>query len=536
MAEVLRRVPVWAWLVVLVLASFAVRAWLARDMLGAFIMVDELIYSELGRSIADSRELLVRDVPSPGYGIVYPALLSPAYAAFDSLPEAYAAVKTLNSLVMSLAAIPAFFLARRVVGPWLSLFAAVLAVSIPSLVYTGTVMTENVFYPVFLTVALVFVLTLERPTAARQVLLLAGIGLAFATRAQSVALVPAVLSAPLLLAVFRREGWRTTLRPFRWLYAAVVGGGLVVAAVQLARGRSLSDLFGAYSVVGDSEYDVLEVLRYFVYHLAELDLYLGIVPVAATIVLVARGRTARRAAPGAARGRADDDVLARARGVGVRVGLRAADPGAEHVRRRAALPRPAAGVGRSRCAPAAGALAARGRGSSAARARDPVRALHRDVRALGHAHAAAVVERAGSRDARMGCGARAAPRGRARRRLRPRAAALCPRPAAARARVLRSGLPPDLGGEARRAPGLGGCGLPGHPRRASRLDRHRASGRRSRGGALDRPRRPLHGEPERVLQPRRGRRVLHAAADSRRCRRDARAHRPGGRLRPSLER
>jgi Dolichyl-phosphate-mannose-protein mannosyltransferase len=291
LAEALRRVPVWAWLVVLVLASFAVRAWLARDMLGAFIMVDELIYSELGRSIADSRELLVRDVPSPGYGIVYPALLSPAYAAFDSLPEAYAAVKTLNSLVMSLAAVPAYLLARRVVGPWLSLLAAVLAVSIPSLVYTGTVMTENVFYPVFLTVALVFVLTLERPTAGRQVLLLAGIGLAFATRAQAVALVPAVLSAPLLLALFRRESWRAILRPYRWLYAAVVVGGIAVAGVQLARGRSLSDLFGAYSVVGDSEYDVVEVLRYFVYHLAELDLYLGIVPVAATIVLVARART-----------------------------------------------------------------------------------------------------------------------------------------------------------------------------------------------------------------------------------------------------
>ena len=41
----LRRAPAWAWLVALVLASFAVRAWLAREMRGPFIMVDELIYS-----------------------------------------------------------------------------------------------------------------------------------------------------------------------------------------------------------------------------------------------------------------------------------------------------------------------------------------------------------------------------------------------------------------------------------------------------------------------------------------------------------
>jgi 4-amino-4-deoxy-L-arabinose transferase-like glycosyltransferase len=287
----LPRVPPWAWLVALVLASFAARAWLARDMLGPFIMVDELTYAELARSLADSGELLVRETPSPGYGIVYPALISPAYLVFERLTDAYAAVKTLNALVMSLAAIPAYLLARRVVGPGLSLLAAVLAVSLPSLVYTGTVMTENVFYPVFLTVALAFVLVLERPTIARQIMLLGAIAVAFATRAQAVALVPAVLTAPFLLALFRHESLRLALRPFRLLYGLVLGGGAVVLAVQLARGHSLSDLFGAYSVVGESDYEPLEVLRYYLYHLAELDLYLGVIPVAATIVLAVRARS-----------------------------------------------------------------------------------------------------------------------------------------------------------------------------------------------------------------------------------------------------
>ena len=263
-------------------------------MLGPFIMVDELIYSELGRSLADSGELLVREIPSPGYGIVYPVLISPAYAIFESLTDAYAAVKTLNALLMSLAAIPAFFLARRVVGPGLSLLGAVLAVSLPSLVYTGSVMTENVFYPVFLTAALLLTLVLERPTTARVILLLIAVGAACATRVQAVALVPALLTAPLLLAGFRREGLRVALRPFRLLYAVVVGAGALVLVFQIGRGRSISDLLGAYSIVGDSEYEPGEVLRYLLYHLAELDLYLGVVPVAATIVLVGRARTLDR--------------------------------------------------------------------------------------------------------------------------------------------------------------------------------------------------------------------------------------------------
>ena len=284
----------WAWLVAIVAGSFAVRAWLARGMLGPFIMVDELIYSELARSLADSGELLVRDVYSPGYGIVYPALISPAYAVFEGLTDAYAVVKTLNALVMSLAAIPAYLLARRVVGARFSLLAAVLAVSLPSLVYTGSVMTENAFYPVFLVCALLLTLVLERPTTARQVALLIAVGVAAATRVQAVVLVPALLTAPLLLVLFRGEGLRVALRPFRGLYGVVLGAGALALVAQLARGRSLSDLLGAYSIVGESDYELGEVLRYLLYHVAELDLYLGVLPVAATIVLVGRSRSLDR--------------------------------------------------------------------------------------------------------------------------------------------------------------------------------------------------------------------------------------------------
>jgi hypothetical protein len=287
----LRRAPTWIWLVVLVLASFAVRAWLARDMVAPFIMVDELIYAELARSFADTGQLAVRGVPTQGYSIVYPVLISPAYALFDGLTDAYAAVKTMNSLFMSLAAVPAYLLARRVVGPGLGLLSGVLAVSLPSLVYTGTVMTENVFYPVFLTAMLLLTLVLERPTAVRQTALFVVVGIACATRVQAVALVLAILTAPLLLALFRREDLRVALRRYLSLYVVALGGGLVAIIAQLARGRSVSDLLGAYSIVGESDYHATDVLRYFLYHVAELDLYLGVVPVAATIVLVGRVRS-----------------------------------------------------------------------------------------------------------------------------------------------------------------------------------------------------------------------------------------------------
>ncbi len=290
MVDRLRGVPAWAWLVTIVLASFALRAWLAREMLGPFIMVDELIYSELARSIASGDGFQVRDVPAGGFSLVYPILISPAYALFDSLPDAYGAVKTLNALYMSLAAVPAYLLARRVLAPPLSLFAAVLAVALPSLVYTGTVMTENAFYPLFLTGALLLVLVLEQPTPARQVGLIALVGVLFATRVQAIAFVPAIVAAPFLLALLGRRPLRATLWSLRLLYGLLAAGAVLLLLVQVARGQSLSDLLGAYAIVGERSYDAETVARFFLYHLAELDLYLGVLPFAAFVLLALLAR------------------------------------------------------------------------------------------------------------------------------------------------------------------------------------------------------------------------------------------------------
>jgi Dolichyl-phosphate-mannose-protein mannosyltransferase len=290
----LRAVPVWGWLGAIVLGSFLLRAWLARGMLGPFIMVDELIYSELAKSFADTLSFAVREVPTRGYGVVYPVSIAPAYALFDRVPDAYAALKTINSLVMSLAAIPAYLLARRVVRAPLALVAAVLSVAIPSMVYTATVMTENAFYPVFLVAALLLVRMIERPTRGAQVAFLAAVVVALLTRAQAIAIVPAALTAPLLLGLFAHTGLRAAVWPYRLSYAVVGGGAALVVAAQLARGRSLSGLLGAYSVVGQQSYEAGKSLRYLVYHLAELDLYLGVIPVAVAIVLVGRSRALDR--------------------------------------------------------------------------------------------------------------------------------------------------------------------------------------------------------------------------------------------------
>ena len=281
MADSLRRAPAWAWVALVLAASAALRAWLGSRMPAPFIFTDELQYQENARSLAAGRGFEVRGAPYGIASVVYPLVLAPAYALFDSLPDAYAAARTINAVVMSLAAIPAYALARRVLPFRWSIAAAVLAVAVPSMAYTGTLMSENAFYPAFLLAAWALLRALELPTLGRQAALLAACGLVTLVRVQGLAVLLAALTVPLLV---RRA------RAFLPLYAIAVGGGLLVLAAQLARGRSLASVFGAYAVVGEESYDPVEVVKFAFWHLAELDLYVGVFPLAAFFVLAAVAR------------------------------------------------------------------------------------------------------------------------------------------------------------------------------------------------------------------------------------------------------
>jgi dolichyl-phosphate-mannose-protein mannosyltransferase len=287
--DVVRAVPAWAWVSGLVVVSAAIRYALGRQAVAPWIMVDELIYSELAKSFADSGHFLIRGQQTAAYGVVYPLLIAPAWAVYKAVPDAYAAAKAINAVVMSLAAVPAYLLARRVLSAPLALAAAVLAVSVPSMVYTATLMTENAFYPIFLATVLAIVVWLERPTAKLTVLMLALVGLAYLTRAQALAFGPAILTAPLFFTWAQRRGWRS-LRDYRLMYAVVAVAAVGILVVQGVRGRSPLGVLGAYRVAGETHYRFWEVFRWFWYQVGELDLSLGIVPFAGLIVLAALAR------------------------------------------------------------------------------------------------------------------------------------------------------------------------------------------------------------------------------------------------------
>ncbi len=277
--------PAAVWVAAIVACSIVVRAALGGRMAAPWIMVDEIVYSELAKNIAAHGQFLVRGVPSNGYGFVYPLLIAPAWRIFGSIPAAYTAAKTINAVLMSLTAIPAYLLARRLLQPRLALLAALLSVLVPSMLYTGMLMTENAFYPLFVLAAYLLVRMLERPSALLQVALLAVCAIAFECRAQAVALFAAIASAPFLLALVERQPFRGAIRRFAVLYGILAGGAALAVLGTVARGRSPLTLLGAYRAAATSSYTVSGVAHFFLYHVAELDLYLGILPFAALVAL-----------------------------------------------------------------------------------------------------------------------------------------------------------------------------------------------------------------------------------------------------------
>jgi Dolichyl-phosphate-mannose-protein mannosyltransferase len=284
--ELVRAVPMWAWVAGLVVVSAGIRYALARRIVAPWIMVDELVYSELAKSLADTGRFLLRGEHTAAYGLVYPVLLSPAWALFERVPQAYAAAKAINAVVVSLAAVPAYLLARRVCSRPYAFAAAVLAMSVPTLLFAGMLMTENAFYPAFLLATLAMVAWLERPDLTRTLLLFGTFVLAYLTRAQAVAILPAVATAPFLVS------GRRAVREFRWFFATGAAAVVLVVVVQVARGASVFGIFGAYEVAGHAGYTAGGVFHWWLYHWEELILSLGVVPFVALVVLALtmRGR------------------------------------------------------------------------------------------------------------------------------------------------------------------------------------------------------------------------------------------------------
>lgn len=273
-------------LAALVTVAAVARFWLSLDMATPWIFADEFIYSELARSLAEHGELLIRD-QRIYYSTLVPLLDAPGYLLGDTA-TAYVWIKGVNAVAMSAAAIPAYALARLALRPLLSLVFATLVLAWPAFAYTGTVMTEPMFFLGVMTVAWALARALLRPTLGAQLLVGAALLGTLLVRLQGVTLVATVPIACVLVSVMWRgegpwiRGALERLRAYWPMLAMTVGLPLLVLAAQTARGQSVRDLLGGYSQV-KVDLGMGQLLDWTVWHLAVVGLAVGLVPLALAV-------------------------------------------------------------------------------------------------------------------------------------------------------------------------------------------------------------------------------------------------------------
>jgi hypothetical protein len=262
------------------LVAGGVLAFVTTRVSDWFVMTDELLYERLGISVAQSGSP-VPQVHGQRVGVLnmlYPWLLGLLYGngnASGSLWDAH----LLNAFLMTSAVVPAFLVARRILGPAWGAGAAALSVALPWIVFSSFLLTEVAAYPAFLWAIWACVRAVEQRRPRADVVALVLIGIAFLGRVQVGVLLGIAFPAAVLLEALtrdRRGAWRTLWRE-RIVLVAVYGAALVLVVVLAAAGKA-SSLLGNYSETAKGSVFQWRLAEAFAQHAAVLALTMAIVP------------------------------------------------------------------------------------------------------------------------------------------------------------------------------------------------------------------------------------------------------------------
>jgi hypothetical protein len=258
-------------------ASFAMRAVASAAHPVPRYFPDEYVYTAIARALGDGRAPAVRGAPAHFPALLAPLLAAP-FQAFFSPVVAYRLTQLENALLMSLAAVPVYLLARRLsLSARYALACAAFAVLIPDLVYASYTLSDPVGYPLALAAVAAAVAAIDRPSRRAQTVFLVLAALAVFARVQYV-VIPAAFVTAAVVADRRRAG-RTQRLPLAVL-ALPVAGALVLGA---------SRVLGYYSHVVDLHVGG-SLLRWGAVDLFLLALSTGVVLVPGALVALARPR------------------------------------------------------------------------------------------------------------------------------------------------------------------------------------------------------------------------------------------------------
>jgi hypothetical protein len=264
-----------------VLLSTAFRFGVALTLDVPWIAPDEILYGLVGESLWQTGELSIRGIATPYYSLLTPALVGLPLTV-DDRETGVAIAQLLQALAMSLVAVPVYVWGKRLVGPRWALVAALLAVLPPALWYGGLLMTEALFYPAIAFALFALARMLETPSLERQGMFLLALSLAAAVRLQAFIVLPGLLLAVGLYALFGRS-WSIVRR----LAPTLVLVALSVVALGILYATGSDDLLGAYGELASAAPSSTGLVAQLAWHSAALVVVTLGLPLLATATLVA---------------------------------------------------------------------------------------------------------------------------------------------------------------------------------------------------------------------------------------------------------
>lgn len=204
------------WIGLVVACSFVARLAAAWRHTSPRLFPDEYLYPAVARSLGAGDGLTIRGTSAHFPALLEPILTAPIWLLHDT-ESAYRLTQAFHVAAMSAAAIPIYWLARRIGAPaWQALCCGALTVAVPSLVFSSAMTADATAYPLALGALAVGVAALERPNRANQVGFVALAGLASLARVQYIIIPVAFVIAAAMLE------WRRPVAGAR-RYAVVLG-------------------------------------------------------------------------------------------------------------------------------------------------------------------------------------------------------------------------------------------------------------------------------------------------------------------------
>ena len=254
------------------------------------IFSDEYLYAKLAQSIQEEGSLKIHGEKINAYPPLYPIMLSLAMF-FGSMTTVFFVMKLLNVLISTAIIFPTFFLAKEVMDKkqagWV---AATVAVIPMSFAFSGFVMSENLFYTLFMFTIFSMYKSFTQSDTKWQVITGICIGALFLTKFMGIIVVPLYIIASSLIHRKQHKHWIKAVFQKGWKVGLAAG---IVAGIWLLRniltfGLSSVAMFGSYSreLSVATRTENIWIISFIIWTI----IYLGMIFIASGIILPAAAR------------------------------------------------------------------------------------------------------------------------------------------------------------------------------------------------------------------------------------------------------